>query len=134
MIAGGGRADSAMPRARRGRGAGDALRRLPPAHPRVRGTADPGRDRRSRGNPRTLFLRRAVASLVRTGQFAPVICVFPMSEQACVIPDAAKRRSGIHSGALAGEVQAWIPGLPAVARDDGAFELVSQLGRPGKMA
>ncbi len=37
-----------------------------------------------------------------------------------VIPDAAKRRSGIHSGAFAGEVPAWIPGLPTVARDDGA--------------
>jgi cobaltochelatase CobN len=37
-----------------------------------------------------------------------------------VIPDAAKRRSGIHSGAFAGVVPAWIPGLPTVARDDGA--------------
>ncbi|MDP3320154.1 MAG: cobaltochelatase subunit CobN, partial [Bosea sp. (in: a-proteobacteria)] len=37
-----------------------------------------------------------------------------------VIPDVAQRRSGIHSGACAGEVPAWIPGLPPVARDDGA--------------
>ncbi len=37
-----------------------------------------------------------------------------------VIPDAAKRRSGIHSGASAGGVQEWIPGLLTVARDDGS--------------
>jgi cobaltochelatase CobN len=39
-----------------------------------------------------------------------------------VIPDAAKRRSGIHAGALLGEVPEWIPGLPPVARDDGACD------------
>ena len=38
-----------------------------------------------------------------------------------VIPDAAKRRSGIPSGALAGEVPEWVPGLPTVARDDVAL-------------
>nr|WP_082365525.1 cobaltochelatase subunit CobN [Bosea vaviloviae] len=36
-----------------------------------------------------------------------------------VIPDAAERRSGIHSGTFVREVPEWIPGLPAVARDDG---------------
>ena len=35
-----------------------------------------------------------------------------------VIPDAAKRRSGIHSGAFPKEVPEWVPGLPSVARDD----------------
>ncbi len=47
-----------------------------------------------------------------------------------VIPDAAKRRSGIHSGAYPKEVPEWVPGLPepvlgpaegrtrGVARDD----------------
>ncbi|MFC5504513.1 4-(cytidine 5'-diphospho)-2-C-methyl-D-erythritol kinase [Bosea massiliensis] len=55
-----------------------------------------------------------------------------ISSMRSVIPDAAKRRSGIHSGAHAGEVPEWIPGLPepvlgpaegrtrGVARDDGA--------------
>ncbi|WP_210188368.1 hypothetical protein, partial [Bosea sp. OK403] len=31
------------------------------------------------------------------------------------------KHTGIHAGALAGEVPEWIPGLLAVARDDGAF-------------
>jgi len=35
-----------------------------------------------------------------------------------VIPDGAKRKSGIHSGAFPISVPEWIPGLPAVARDD----------------
>ncbi|HEY5793613.1 MAG TPA: error-prone DNA polymerase [Bosea sp. (in: a-proteobacteria)] len=42
-----------------------------------------------------------------------------IEKEGAVIPDAAKRRSGIHAGALAGEVPEWIPGLPPVARDDG---------------
>ncbi|WP_372689373.1 4-(cytidine 5'-diphospho)-2-C-methyl-D-erythritol kinase [Bosea sp. (in: a-proteobacteria)] len=48
-----------------------------------------------------------------------------ISSMRAVIPDAAKRRSGIHSGAPAGEVPEWIPGLPAVARDDGAVRCES---------
>jgi hypothetical protein len=46
-----------------------------------------------------------------------------IKEKRAVIPDKPRqrRRSGIHSGALASEVPAWIPGLLAVARDDGAF-------------
>ena len=39
-----------------------------------------------------------------------------------VIPDEAKRRSGIHSGTFAGDVPEWIPGLLSVARDDRAGE------------
>jgi len=35
-----------------------------------------------------------------------------------VIPDEAKRRSGIHSGTFFGDVPEWIPGLLSVARDD----------------
>ncbi|KRE16550.1 DNA polymerase [Bosea sp. Root381] len=41
-----------------------------------------------------------------------------LEEKGAVTPDAAKRSSGVHSGALIGEVPEWIPGLPAVARDD----------------
>jgi cobaltochelatase CobN len=37
-----------------------------------------------------------------------------------VIPGEAQRRPGIHSGAAAGKVPEWIPGLPSVARDDNA--------------
>jgi hypothetical protein len=46
-----------------------------------------------------------------------------IAEKRAVIPDKPRqrRRSGIHAGALAGEVPEWIPGLLAVARDDGAF-------------
>jgi hypothetical protein len=40
-----------------------------------------------------------------------------------VIPGGAQRRPGIHSGALPVEVQAWIPGLPSVARDDAEGEV-----------
>ncbi|WP_332684127.1 hypothetical protein [Bosea sp. (in: a-proteobacteria)] len=31
---------------------------------------------------------------------------------------AKRRRSGIHAGAFPKKVQAWVPGLPSVARDD----------------
>ncbi|CAD5270677.1 hypothetical protein BOSE62_10002 [Bosea sp. 62] len=41
--------------------------------------------------------------------------------QLYVIPDGAKRRSGIHSGAFPIEVPEWVPGLPSVARDDPSF-------------
>ena len=39
-----------------------------------------------------------------------------------VIPDEAKRRSGIHSGTFFGHAPEWIPGLLSVARDDRANE------------
>jgi hypothetical protein len=39
-----------------------------------------------------------------------------------VIPDEAKRRSGIHSGTFFGDSPEWIPGLLSVARDDRAGE------------
>ena len=39
-----------------------------------------------------------------------------------VIPDEAKRRSGIHSGTSFGDAPEWIPGLLSVARDDRAGE------------
>jgi hypothetical protein len=39
-----------------------------------------------------------------------------------VIPDEAKRRSGIHSGTFFGDAPEWIPGLLSVARDDRAGE------------
>jgi hypothetical protein len=47
-----------------------------------------------------------------------------IKDKRAVIPDKPRqrRRSGIHSGALIGEVPEWIPGLLAVARDDGAFQ------------
>ena len=35
-----------------------------------------------------------------------------------VIPAEAKRRAGIHAGAFPKVFQAWVPGLPPVARDD----------------
>ena len=38
--------------------------------------------------------------------------------KSAVIPDAAKRRSGIHARTLFGSAPAWIPGQ---ARDDGVF-------------
>jgi len=63
-----------------------------------------------------------------------MICGFPMFESAVVVPDAAKRRSGIHFGALPEKVQAWVSGLPAVAQDDAAFEHVPQRRQRGKMA
>ena len=47
----------------------------------------------------------------------------------CHPGQAAKpRRSGIHAGAIPRKIQAWIPGLPAVARDDPVESM--RLGSP----
>ncbi len=49
---------------------------------------------------------------------ARCLCVEPR-----VIPDAAKRRSGIHAETLIGDAPEWIPGQ---ARDDGVFPRKSE--------
>jgi len=72
----------------------------------------------------------APQSLADNGAF--VFKGLNFNEKRAVTPGGAQRRPGIHSGALSVEVQAWIPGLPAVARDDarlGAkFQLTEILG------